>query len=61
MRQLELLKEQCDNFAQVVGDTIRHMKTLFKNVSLLVHSINVREDNRNDDLSQTRKRRRDSG
>jgi hypothetical protein len=57
-RELTLIKEQNDEVARVVSNIADRAKALFKNISLLVHSINIREDTQIYDLSQPRKRKR---
>ena len=60
-RELTLIKEQNDEVARVVSNIADRAKALFKNISLLVHSINIREDTQIYDLSWPRKRKRDAG
>ena len=60
-RELTLIKEQNAELAQMVSDVADCAKVLFKNISLLVHLINIREDTRGYNLSQPRKRKRDLG
>jgi hypothetical protein len=60
-RELTLIKEQNDEVARVVSNIADRAKALFRNISLLVHSINIREDTQIYDLSQPRKRKRDVG
>ena len=46
-----LMIEKNDELARVVSNVANRAKTLFKNIALLVHLINVREDSR--DASRT--------
>jgi len=58
IRELALMKEENDELARVVSNIADRAKALFKNISLLVHSINVREDT---SLSQRGTQKRDLG
>jgi len=44
-----LMTEQNDELARAVSNVADHAKALFKNIALLFHSINVREDSRDAD------------